>query len=66
MTLQFHFHLLHSKFRIMSYDFDLNEAMDILWFCHKNDLGCCRFRSFEYPNSPKFQLVKTQKLSDLC
>ena len=30
MTLQFHFHLLHSKFRIMSYDFDLNEAMDIL------------------------------------
>ena len=27
MTLQFHFHLLHSKFRIMSYDFDLNEAI---------------------------------------
>ena len=32
MTLQFHFHLLHSKFRIMSYDFDLNEAMDINFY----------------------------------
>ena len=32
----------------MSYDFDLNEAMDILWFCHKNDLDCCRFKSFDF------------------
>ena len=26
----------------------------------------CRRKSFEYLNSPKFQFVKLQKLSDLC
>ena len=35
MTLQFHFHLLHSKFRIMSYDFDLNELWTFYDFATK-------------------------------
>ena len=65
MTLQLQFRLFRSKlsFRTL-YVFDLNEAIDVCDFITQMFYG--RRKSFEYLNSPKFQFVKSLKLSDLC
>ena len=46
------------------YEFDLNEVVDVYDFI--TSLFYCLRKSFEYLNSPKFQFVKSGKLSDLC
>ena len=65
MTLQLQLRLFRSKlsFRTL-YDFDFNEAIDVYDFI--TQMFYCRRKSFEYLNSPKFQFVKSLKLSDLC
>ena len=65
MTLQLQLCLFRSKlsFRTL-YDFDFNEAIDVYDFI--TQMFYCRRKSFEYLNSPKFQFVKSLKLSDLC
>ena len=65
MTLQLQLRLSRSKlsFRTL-YDFDFNEAIDVYDFI--TQMFYCRRKSFEYLNSPKFQFVKSLKLSDLC
>ena len=62
MTLQLQFRSKLS-FRTL-YDFDLNQAIDVYDLITK--MIHCRRKSFEYLNSPKFQFVKSRKLSDLC
>ena len=42
----------------MLYDFDLNKAIDVF------DFTTCSIVVLKYPNLPKFQFVKSQKLSD--
>ena len=65
MTLRLQFRLFRSKlsFRTL-YDFALNEAIDVYDFITKVFNFCSK--SFEYLNSPKFQFMKSRKLSDLC
>ena len=65
MTFQLQLRLFRSKlsFRTL-YDFDFNEAIDVYDFI--TQMFYCRRKSFEYLNSPKFQFVKSLKLSDLC
>ena len=64
MTLQLQLRLFRSKlsFRTL-YDFDFNEAIDV--YDSITQMFYCRRKSFEYLNSPKFQFVKSLKLSDL-
>ena len=64
MTLQLQLRLFRSKlsFRTL-YDFDFNEAIDVYDFI--TQMFYCRRKRFEYLNSPKFQFVKSLKLSDL-
>ena len=48
----------------------LNEAINVYDSIYVYDFSTqmfyCRRKSFEYLNSPKFQFVKSRKLSDLC
>ena len=47
------------------YDFDLNEAIDVYdYFFHINVLFSCK--NFEYLTLPKFQFMKSRKLSKFC
>ena len=65
MTLQLQFRLFRLKLSFRKlYDFDLSEVVDVYDFIRW--LFYCRHKSFENLNSPKFQLVKSRKLSDLC
>ena len=50
--------LVPVSFRTL-YDFDLNEAIDVYDYTDVYDF-------ITYLNSPKFHLVKSRKLSDLC
>ena len=64
MTIQLQFRLPRSKLSFrMLYDFDLNEAIDVYDFI--TEMFYYRCKIFEYLNSPKFQFVKSRKLSDL-
>ena len=69
MTLRLQFRLFRSKlsFRTL-YDFALNEAVELSMILSQkfSVLFYCRRKSFEYLNSPKFQFMRSRKLSELC
>ena len=64
MKSQLQFRLFRLKLSFRTYDFDLNEVVDVYDFITKLSY-CCR-KSFEYLNSPRTEFLKSRKLSDLC
>ena len=63
MKWQVQFCLFRLKLIFRTYDFDLNEVVDVYDFITK--LSYCRRKSFEHLNSPRSQFVKSRKLGDL-
>ena len=63
LTTEMDSSLVPVSFRTL-YDFDLNEVVDVYDFITL--MFYRRRKSFDYLNSPKFQFVKSRKLSDLC